>query len=269
LLTLPLALLFAGSAGAEPPSGEKLARKLEARPRAQQMSRVATLTLLREDGDSRQRRLLSFWKEKPDAKWLVFFALTPPELKQSAFLARDYFDSARDDDQFFYKPARKRAQRVPSPGRGESFLGSDFSFEDIKKEDRVEVAEYTWKNLGQQTLDGSEGWLLEQVPRTPELAKHLGYGRIVSWVDPNTWVRRRIQYFDTELEPLKTVAVRDVARVGNVWTARRIEATNHQTGHRSALSFSEIDTESPVDDEIFTTRTLEAERVERLARRGR
>ena len=102
------------------------------------------------------------------------------------------------------------------------------------------------------------------MPGTPDLARDVGYGRIVNWVDPELWIRRRVEFFDREQAPLKTFEVRDIEKVEGFWMARRIDASNQKSGHRSVLVFSGIDTKSPVGDEIFTTRTLEAERAERL-----
>jgi len=259
-----LALASGSAAVEEEPSAVDIAKALNERPRPSQASRVAELTLIDAERKPRVRRLLLFWKLQPDSRWLALFALSPPEMKNTAFLAHDHFDTSRQDDQWYYWPERKRAQRIANPNRGESFLGSEFSFEDLKKEDRFEIGEFNWKKLGTEKLDGRNLVKLEQLPVTEELAKQLGYGRIVSWVDTDTLLRRRIEFFDPKGAALKTFEVRDVEQIDGFWTPRRIEATNHQTGHRSLLVFREIDYQSPVSDEIFSVRTLEAERAERL-----
>ena len=113
LLLLPLALLLGAPAAAAPPEGREIARRINARPRPQQVSRVAVLTLVDADDQRRERRLRSFWKLQPDARWLAFFALTPPELKHHAFLAHDPFDASRKDDQWFYRPNRRKVSHSP------------------------------------------------------------------------------------------------------------------------------------------------------------
>jgi hypothetical protein len=245
-------------------AGRKIAAAVNGRPRAERATRVAMLTLIDSDEERRQRQLLTFWKLEPGVRRLVVFALSPPEMKHSAFLAIDRFDASRPDDEWYYKPQRKRAQRVPSSNRGESFLGSDFSFEDLKREDLLQLDEYHWKKLGEEKLAGRSLWKLEQVPVTSELAGELGYARIVSWVDPEILLRRRIEFFDVEGALLKTFDLRDIEQVDGIWTARRIEATHHRTRHRSLLVYSRIDYQAPIVDETFTPRTLEAERSDRL-----
>ena len=75
------------------PGGDEIARRINERPRPAQVSRQATLTLVDRDGRRRERELLVFWKDRPDARWLVFFALAPPDLEHEAFLAHDHFDA--------------------------------------------------------------------------------------------------------------------------------------------------------------------------------
>lgn len=261
LRTASAALLLAGApAQAAEPSGEELARKIRERPRAEGAARVVVLELHDDRDRVRERRMRNFWKLGPDAKRLVFAVQAPPDLKHDAFLAVDWFDSSRDDDQWIYRHARQRAERIGSPQRGESFLGSDFTLEDVKKEDWVELEEYTWKNLGQEKLDGSAHWLLEQTPRTPELATSLGFARAVSHVDPSRWVRRRIRYYDVEGKLLRTIDVGGFERDGEVWWPRRIEA-RAANGHRSVFRIESRDTRTRIPDELFTVRALERERL--------
>jgi catechol 2,3-dioxygenase-like lactoylglutathione lyase family enzyme len=264
LTSLAVAVLGAAPGAAEPLTGDEIARKIEARPRPARVSRIATLTMIREEGKTRERQLASFWKTQPDARWIAFFTLSPPNLKNESFVSLDYVDWSRDDDQWIYVPERKRAQRVASPQRGDPFLGSDFSLEDMKNEDRVEIGEYTWRALGKGLFEGRELLVLEQTPVTPELARNLGYGRIVSHVDPSNWVRLRMEFYDPEGVRLKSFAMREIQEEDGAWTVKRIEAVDHETGHRSVLAFSDIDTTSPVADEIFTPRTMERERAASL-----
>ena len=106
---------------------------------------------------------------------------------------------------WLYRRARKRAERIGNPRRGEAFLGSDFTLEDIKKEDRIELGEYTWKNLGREKLGRHPCWVLEQKPATEALARGLGFARAVSLVDAEHWLRRRIRYYAADGSLLRNI----------------------------------------------------------------
>jgi len=257
---LAAVLLAVAPALAGDPSGEEIARRVEGRPRPSHAARIMVLELHDTEGRMRERRMRNFWKLTPDAKQLVFAVQTPPELKHDGFLAIDWFDSSRDDDQWIYRRQRKRAERIASPARGQPFLGSDFSLEDVKKEDRVELGEYRWKNLGQEQLDGRPHWLLEQTPANEDLAKSLGFARAVSHVDASRWVRRRIRFYDDDGSLVKTIEMSGFERAGDIWAPRRVEARSAD-GHRSVFRVEGRDTASPIPDAVFSVRALERERL--------
>lgn len=252
--------MLAASAASADPSGEDLAQRIVARKRASQASRTVILELVDRDGAVRKRRMRSYWKLDPDAKRLIYAVTSPPDMKNDAFLAIDWLDSSRQDDQWIYEEVKRRAVRIGNPRRGEPFLGSDFSLEDLKKEDRVELGEFTWRNLGREAFEGRRYWLLEQTPASPRLARSLGWARAVSHVDPSRWTRRRIRFYDAKGDLLKTFDVTGLQKIDGFWTATRIEALSVD-GHRSVLQYRDIDYRTELSDETFTVRTLEQGRL--------
>jgi len=151
---------------------------------------------------------------------------------------------------------RQAARRVPDTGRGDSFLGSDYTIEDIKKVHRIEIGEYQWKVIGREQLDGERVYLLEQLPRDEKLAKSLGYGRILNYVSPTSWLRKKIEYWGPKGAPLKRTEVRETLELeGKTW-AREIVTTRLDTGHSTHLRVQSVSLDRAVDDEWFTVRGL-------------
>jgi hypothetical protein len=245
----------------EMPSGMEVAARIDARPRPDHSARTGRLVLVDSRGRQRERVIRSFRKEKADAHWIALFAIAPPSFRHRAFLAYDYSDADRDDDQWHYLPERKRAQRLAAKRRGDAFLGSGFSFEDMKKEGRIEVEEFDWRTLRADRVGEHEVWVVEQVPATKALAKDLGYTRALTWVDATHWIPRRMEFFTDGERPFKTFEMRAFEEIDGVWMLRRILALDHRTKDRSILVYPEIDIESSLPDEIFRTQTLEAERA--------
>jgi hypothetical protein len=239
------------------PKGQEIARKINARHSGEAVSRTVWMELTDSRGRTRHRTLRSFWKFHPGGRHIALFALAPPDMKGRAFLANDYFDEGKDDEHWLYEPEKKRARRVATARRYESFLGSDFTIEDIKKENRVEIHEYSWKTMDQQTIDGHSCYVVEQTPVSPKVAKEIGYGRIVVSVDRERWIPRRRVFWTPDLKMLKTIEIKDIRQVSGIWTAHRLEATNHINGHRTVARFTDVDYEGGVDDSVFSIRTLE------------
>jgi outer membrane lipoprotein-sorting protein len=255
------ALLLAGAPAfaGELPGGEEIAHQINSHNLARTASRTISLELIDTKGDARQRRLRNHWKFDTDTFKQIFFVLSPPDMKHMGYLVLDHLGTSRDDDQFIYKPRQRTARRIPQTARGDAFLGSDFSVEDVKRVKRLEVDEYHWKTLGEGEVGGHPVYLVEQRPATPELAKHLGYERMLNHVDRERWIRRKIEFWDTKSKPLKTFEIDHIERADGIWTPGRIVATNQQTGHRSILRFESTVYNEELPDELFTTRALERE----------
>ena len=66
----------------------------------------------------------------------------------------------------------------------------------------------------------------------------------------------RIDFVDPKQRPLKSIEVRSIERISDVWTARRIVATNHQTGHTTEFAVRDIDYEETLDEGLFNPQAL-------------
>lgn len=244
----------AGGAGL--PSGDEIARRINARDEGEHVRRRLTMRLIDEGGHVRTRETVSFRRHFGDEKRSVLFFESPKNVKDTAFLTFDHAEPGREDDQWLYLPALRKTRRIAGADRGGRFLGTDFSYEDMKKGTRVSMEDYTRRTVGRDEVDGRPCLLVENVPVSEEVARELGYGKVVFCVDPEIWMVRRSAFWDERGEPLKTTFVRDVRQVDGIWTPHEIEARNHQTGHRTVFTFSEVDYEAPVPEDLFTERAL-------------
>jgi hypothetical protein len=258
LLLAPAAAARAGeSASNELPTGEQIAHRINSHNRARTASRKMSLELIDSRGSSRLRRLQNHWKLSDDTFMQIFFVLGPPDMRDMGYLVLDHLDGTREDDQFIYIPKQQTARRIPQTARGDAFLGSEFSVEDVKRVKRLEVDEYRWKTLGEGEIGGHPVYIVEQVPATPELAEHLGYSRIVNHVDRERWLRRKVEFWDAKSKPLKRFEIDHLEESDGIWIGGRIVATNLQNGHRSILRFDETVYGAALPDDLFTVRTLQ------------
>lgn len=241
------------------PDGEEMARKINSRSFGKAYTRKARLELVDKKGRSRNYTLRIFRRFTPDATNMAFYVLAPPEMKHTAFLCYDYFDGKRHDDQWLYTPSKQKSRRLPEGSRKEPFLGSEFSFEDIKKINRVEIHEYKWKTLEEKKIGDHFYYLVEQVPITPQLAMNLGFSRILNYIEKEHGIRVKMEFWDTKGKPLKTFQAKKISKRNGVWRVGRIEAVHKETGRRSIFHIESTDYKSPVDDSVFSLRAIEKE----------
>lgn len=238
------------------PEGRWIAEQINAVDEG--IHRVSALSMKLVDRNNKQRlrETQTFRSYVGAEKRTVLFYLTPRNVKNTAFLTYDYPQADIDDDQWLYLPALRKARRISASDRGDYFLGTDFTYEDIKKEGKFELSDYHFKSLRTEQVHGKDLLLLEATPVDSDTAQELGYGKVHSWVDPSNWIVIKAEFWDINQNPLKTLRVDDIRQVDGIWTRHRLRIDNHKTGHHTEFVFSEVDYQRPLSDNIFSRQSL-------------
>jgi hypothetical protein len=198
-------------------------------------SRVDARMVLRNAAGQETARDLSFATlEKSDEtvgdKSLVMFK-SPPDVKGTALLSHARI--LEPDDQWLYLPALKRVKRISSANKSGAFVGSEFAFEDFTI---TELNKFTYKHIGEETLDGRKMDVVERYPRYEKS----GYVKQKAWLDQVDYQARKIEFYDRKGALLKKLALSDYRQYGTIWRAHKLSMTNFQTRKSTELVFSEF-----------------------------
>jgi len=238
------------------PDANWVVEQINAVEEGRQSSSRLSMTLIDRRGKVRQRETISFRQYVGEEKQTVLYYLSPRNVKNTAFLIHDFPEVERDDDQWLYLPALRKARRISASDRGDYFLGTDFTYEDIKKEGKFEIADFSFKTLAKETLNGVDTIKLEAQPIDKKTARELGYGRQEIWVDTSNWIILKSEYWDIKLNPLKTLSVSDIRKIEGIWSRHNLKMTNHKTGHSSEFIFSDISYNKSIKNSVFTRQAL-------------
>jgi len=260
---LPMALLlvggiaippvFAETAAAEP-TGLSIMHKVDNLEDGDDLTQKMTQLLLDRNGNQRVRHMVSFRKDYgEDTKRIIFFT-EPANIRDTALLTFDYDDPKADDDQWLYLPALQKVRRISSSDRGDYFMGTDFTFEDMKQ--TPELEDYHWKLLGSATIGGNECWKVEGTPVSEAVARELGYSKMVQFVRKDNDVSIRVDYWDRAGRKLKQMNVLELKKLQGIWTPLKIAMVNQQSNHQTVLSFAEQHYNTGLKGRLFTQRTL-------------
>ncbi|VAW89601.1 hypothetical protein MNBD_GAMMA17-399 [hydrothermal vent metagenome] len=241
---------------AQLPSGDEIANHINARDEGQSVTRTLIMEMTDKRGKQRIRKTRGFRKYYGDEKRTVIYYRSPKNVKDTAFMIYDYADSTIDDDQWLYLPAMRKVRRISASDRGDYFLGTDFTYEDIKQESKVSIEDYTRKTIGEEMIDGHQTFIVESTPIDKATAKELGYNKVKQWVDAEIWIVRKAEFTGLRNRPLKTIYTKAIKQVQGIWSAHLIEAENHKTRHTTKFIFSDIDYQTEISDDLFTERAL-------------
>ncbi|MFT7560759.1 MAG: hypothetical protein ACI93R_002682 [Flavobacteriales bacterium] len=238
------------------PSGDEIAIKVNERNEGIAVSRKLTMKMTDRRGKSRTRETRTFRKYYGQEKKTAIFYLSPKSVRDTAFLTFDYPQPDAEDDQWLYLPAMRKVRRISASDRGDYFLGTDLTFEEMKLETRISIHDYSRKTIGKDIVDDMHCIIVESLPINSDVAKELGLSKRHDCVDDTLWITRKSEQWDTNGNHLKTVRFKDIRLIDDILTAHIITVKNHKTGHSTKLSFSDVSYNHGVSDDIFTQNSI-------------
>ena len=185
---------------------------------------------------------------KTEDKSLMEF-LTPADVRGTKFLNYEHVD--RDDDQWLYLPALKRVKRIASKNKSGSFMGSEFSYEDLSASN-VEKYTYTQGEAEVVTLDGKKVYKSISQPRS----KYSGYTKLISYIDTKTFLVQKIEYFDRKKKLYKVAHFNKYNKFGNVYRSAKITMQNIQNAKTTLLVWKDEKIKNGLKERDFHKRYL-------------
>jgi len=236
------------------PTGLEVMQRVDNREDGDDLKQQLTQTLIDRNGNQRVRHMIGFRKDYGKDKRQVTFFSKPANIRDTALLTFDYDDPHVDDDQWLYLPALKKVRRISAADRGDYFMGTDFTFEDMKQ--TPELEDYQWKLLGSESVAGHDCWKVEGRPVSDAVARELGYSRMLQYVRKDNDFSVRVDYWDRAGRELKRLYATEIKLIQNIWSPVKVEITNLQSNHRTVLEFSGQQYNTGLKNRLFTQRTL-------------
>ena len=148
------------------------------------------MDLISESGNKRTRSLTMLRKNDPKSKNQKYFMYfhEPGDVRRTAFLVWKYDE--RDDDRWMFIPAINAVRRIAANDSRSSFVGSDFSYEDVSGRD---VSADTHTLLREDRVGDADCYVVQSVPKTV-----IDYTKKLSWIDKKSFLPRKEEYYDAQ-----------------------------------------------------------------------
>ncbi|MBC7364959.1 MAG: outer membrane lipoprotein-sorting protein [Candidatus Aminicenantes bacterium] len=192
-------------------------------------------------GQEKRRELMVWTKNNPVGDdWRLMKFVSPADIRDLGLLV------LADDQMYLYLPEFRRVRRLASHNKKESFVGSDFSYDDLG------TAGFSAFYVPEFKQETDKTWVLE-LKRKPEAKKQ--YAKIIMTVDRETELPVRLELFDDTGELFK-VETQENSRVGKYWIPTKFIMENVKAGSRTTMELIEIKVDQNLSPEIFTERNL-------------
>ena len=258
-----LLIVFAGmtvlgseAVQAEDDEAIRIASAVANRDEGSALQRRIKMTLTDRKGRSREREAQVLRQRGDGTELTRITYLMPKSVRDVSYLSHSYTVEEQSDNRWLYLPASRKVRRVPASDRGDYFLGTDFTYEDVESELKFDLEDYIFVYAGKENIDGQVQHLLNGEPRDEDIARQLGYGAIEARVAEKYWMPLEVHFYDLRKQPLKTVTVQGIESIDGIWTATDIIAVNHQTGHQTRFEYEDIAYTDSLPEQYFNPQTL-------------
>jgi outer membrane lipoprotein-sorting protein len=158
---------------------------------------------------------------------------------------------------WMYIPRVERTVRIPPSMMLQSWMGSDFTNDDLVRESSA-IDDYDHRVLGiDHRIEGHEGSSAYVIEYLPHEDAAVVWGRIISWIEVEHASPLRQEFYDEDGTQVRTLRFEDFRDVGERRVPHRWSLTPlDKPGHRTVIELDQIEFDSEFDDSIFTTRNL-------------
>lgn len=180
-------------------------------------------------------------------KYFIYF-FRPADVERTTFMIWKYPE--KDDDRWLFIPAINLVRRIAANDKRSSFVGSDFTYEDVSGRD---VESDTHSLVREEQVNGRDCFILESLPR-----EEAEYAKKVSWIDKQNFLPLKEEYYDIQKDLYKVYASDEVKEIDGFPTVVRRTMRNVKTGHRTEVVFDTVQYGVGIGDSLFSERYLKS-----------
>lgn len=204
---------------------------------------ISEMILIDKDGKEEIREMIMFSKKEEDDKTSTLMRfLSPKSVKGVTLLNIDDGEKI-----YLYMPAYNKARRIASSSKGDEFMGTGLSYEDMSM--NFEDKEYE-KKLLEET---ESVYIIEVIPSEEDTS----YKKIILMVDKEKFYTKKVEFYDTNENLIKTfeIAKIKIDDKGKI-TPMEIVFTDVEDNQKTKIVIKEIEDDIELSSSFFSIRTL-------------
>lgn len=208
------------------------------------------MKLISSDGKERVREMTMLrknYQEGGNQKYFIYF-YQPQDVRDMTFMVYKYPD--KDSDRWLFMPALNMVRRIAANDKRSSFVGSDFTYEDVSgrniEEDEHAIAK-------EEKLGNKEAYVIKSAPKDE---KGADFSYKLSWIDKGNFLPLKEEYYDKRGELYKTFSADEIKDIQGFPVITRRTMKDVKTGHRTEVEYKKTEFNVGLDDDVFTERYL-------------
>ena len=227
-------------------SGYDIAKQIDNRPVPKNISTHIVMTLENSRGYVRKNKMISKSKDR-NSKQIIWF-IEPKDDKGVAFLKLEQPD--KDIQMKMWLPAFKKVRRITAKRKGDSFMGSDLSFEDLSTRD---FDDYDYTFIKDTLYNDQMASLLEIKPRAEIKSS---YSKHIAIVDKSQFLTKEELSFNNK-GVLEKKKIFSYSKIDEYFIVDEIFIVDMLKDHSTLVQFSNFKLDDEINNNLFHERSLQ------------
>lgn len=160
----------------------------------------------------------------------------------------------RENDIWNYDPRIDRTTRLPSSMMAQSWMGSDFTNDDLVRDTDI-IRDYEHTILRTEEVDGRESYVIEMIPKpgTP-----IVWGKVLVWVSKDDYLQLRAENYDQRFELVNTMTLDEIKELGGRTIPSRITVTPaDKQNEQTVLNYRAMEFDIDIDENFFSRANMQ------------
>lgn len=184
------------------------------------------------------------WTKGDD--YTMILVRMPAKEKGIAFLKRE-------KEVWHWIPAIERTIKLPPSMMSQSWMGTDFTNDDLVKE-ASSVEDYEHRHIGKEAIQGKDCYKIEMIPK-PSAA--IVWEKVIVWIDTLDFLQLKTEFYDEDGELINVMHAGDIKKFGSRKVTSRLEMIpTDKTGYKTIIIYDHLEYDAEIPDHFFTTRNM-------------
>lgn len=223
-------------------TAQDIVRIADEKNRGETMQGEMTMTIVRPSWE----RAVSMKSWSKGDKYFMIYITAPAKEKGQVFLKVD-------KEMWNYVPTISRMIKIPPSMMMQSWMGSDFTNDDLVKQSSI-VVDYTHTLIAEENIREMDCWKIELIPHEDAAVV---WGKIISWVTKDGYDLWQSEYYDEDGYLVNTQYAYDIRNFGDRDIPSRMEIIPaDKENQKTVLLITSSTFNETIDDSFFSKQNM-------------
>lgn len=223
-------------------TAKEIVAKADKKNRGETSKGIMSLTIVRPKWERNIK--MKSWSKGTD--YFMIYITSPAKEKGQVFLKVG-------KEMWNYVPTISRMIKIPPSMMMQSWMGSDFTNDDLVKQSSI-VVDYDHELIGEEEVRGQMCYVIELTPH-PEAA--VVWGKIKSWITKDGFNVWKNEYYDEDGYLQSTENASNIKQMGDRKIPTKIEMIPaDEEGNKTIMEFIDIEYNIKIDDNFFSKQNM-------------